>query len=72
MNETTLNVLQQCDGVPTERYRAGDTLVEEGHWSGKLFILVDGEVDVAQHRHGPVAAGHALQREERAHAEVPR
>ena len=57
MNEMTLNVLQQCDGVPTERYRAGDMLVEEGHWSGKLFILVDGEVEVSRGGTGVAVLG---------------
>ncbi len=46
MNQLTLDILKQCDGVPMEHYRPGDVLLEEGHWSGKLFILVDGEVEV--------------------------
>lgn len=48
MNDVTLDILQHCDDVPTVHYRSGETLLEEGHWSGKLFILVEGDVEVSR------------------------
>ena len=57
MNESTSDILEHCDGAPTERYRAGDVLLEEGHWSGKLFILVDGEVEVSRGGTGVAVLG---------------
>ena len=48
MNESISSILEHCDGAPTERYHPGDVMLEEGHWSGRLFILVDGEVEVSR------------------------
>ncbi|MBN9023273.1 MAG: cyclic nucleotide-binding domain-containing protein [Rhizobiales bacterium] len=45
---TSSSILEHCDGAPTEHYGPGAVLLEEGHWSGRLFILVDGEVEVSR------------------------
>ena len=39
-------ILNYCSDVPIERFEAGDVLLEEGKWSGRLFIIEDGEVEV--------------------------
>lgn len=43
-----VNILDHCTDAPTEEYGPGATLIEEGHWSGRLFVLVDGEVEVVR------------------------
>jgi len=39
-------ILDYCDDIPIERFDAGDVLLEEGKWSGRLFILETGEIEV--------------------------
>ncbi len=39
-------ILDYCDDIPIERFEAGDVLLEEGKWSGRLFILETGEIEV--------------------------
>ncbi|MCB1496368.1 MAG: cyclic nucleotide-binding domain-containing protein [Bauldia sp.] len=39
-------ILNYCADIPIERFEAGAVLLEEGKWSGRLFILEDGEVEV--------------------------
>lgn len=47
MNDHSVaNILDHCGTAPTEEYAAGAVLLDEGQWSGKLFVLVDGEVEV--------------------------
>ena len=41
-----MNILDHCNDAPIERYDSDAILIEEGHWSGRLFVLVDGEVEV--------------------------
>lgn len=40
------SILDFCDGLPEESFDAGDTLLTEGQTSGKLFILIDGQVEI--------------------------
>jgi CRP/FNR family transcriptional regulator, cyclic AMP receptor protein len=50
-----VNILDHCSDAPIERYAPGAVLIEEGQWSGHLFVLMDGELEVL--RHGtPVAS----------------
>jgi CRP-like cAMP-binding protein len=39
-------ILEHCSDAPVERYGSGDVLLEEGKRSGRLFVLVDGEVEI--------------------------
>ena len=39
-------ILDYCDDIPIERFEAGEVLLEEGKWSGRLFILESGEIEV--------------------------
>lgn len=43
-----VNILDHCTDAPTEHYEAGATLIEEGRRSGRLFVLVEGEVEVVR------------------------
>ena len=40
------SILEFCDGLPEEGFDAGDILLTEGETSGKLFILIDGQVEI--------------------------
>jgi CRP-like cAMP-binding protein len=42
------SILDHCHDAPIERYDSDAILIEEGHWSGRLFVLVDGEVEVVR------------------------
>jgi CRP/FNR family transcriptional regulator, cyclic AMP receptor protein len=39
-------ILDYCDDVAIQRFNPGEVLLEEGQWSGRLFILEEGEVEV--------------------------
>lgn len=39
-------ILNYCGDIPVERFDAGKTLLEEGQWSGRLFVLEDGAVEI--------------------------
>ena len=39
-------ILNYCGDVPIERLEAGTVLLEEGKWSGRLYIIEEGEVEV--------------------------
>lgn len=39
-------ILEFCDGLPEVQFHGGDTLLREGETSGKLFILIDGQVEI--------------------------
>jgi len=41
-------ILDYCDDIPIERFEAGEVLLEEGKWSGRLFILEVGEIEVSR------------------------
>jgi len=41
-------ILDYCDDIPIERFEAGEVLLEEGKWSGCLFILEAGEIEVSR------------------------
>jgi CRP-like cAMP-binding protein len=41
-----VNILDHCTDAPIERYEPGAVLIEEGRWSGRLFVLMEGEVEV--------------------------
>lgn len=39
-------VLALCEGLPKQSFAPGMVLIEEGPSSGKLFILVDGDIEI--------------------------
>jgi CRP/FNR family transcriptional regulator, cyclic AMP receptor protein len=39
-------ILELCEGMNTESFAAGEVLIPEGGKTGKLFILISGEVEV--------------------------
>ncbi|HET7716478.1 MAG TPA: cyclic nucleotide-binding domain-containing protein [Bauldia sp.] len=43
-----VSILDHCTDAPIKRFDAGDVLIEEGRWSGRLFVLVEGEVEVVR------------------------
>jgi CRP/FNR family transcriptional regulator, cyclic AMP receptor protein len=38
------SILKFCQGLPTARFAPGDVLLAEGDRSGKLYLLIDGEL----------------------------
>ncbi|MDQ1256982.1 MAG: family transcriptional regulator, cyclic receptor protein [Candidatus Hydrogenedentes bacterium] len=46
MGNSMVNILDHCTDAPIERYEPGAVLIDEGRWSGHLFVLVEGEVEV--------------------------
>lgn len=46
MGSRMANILDHCTDAPIERYEPGAVLIDEGRWSGRLFVLMDGEVEV--------------------------
>ena len=40
------SILKFCQDLPTVRFNPGDVLLAEGDRSGKLYLLIDGEVEV--------------------------
>jgi CRP/FNR family cyclic AMP-dependent transcriptional regulator len=46
MGSRMVSILEHCNEAPIERYEPGAVLIDEGRWSGRLFVLVDGEVEV--------------------------
>ena len=44
--ETTSGILATCGDAPIEHYAPGTVLFDEGKSSGRLLILVEGEVEV--------------------------
>ena len=40
------SILDQINEYPTRRYEPGETIVEQGTTSGKLFFLVEGAVEI--------------------------
>ena len=40
------SVLEYCRALPTVRFAPGDVLLTEGDTSGKLYFLIEGEVEV--------------------------
>jgi len=39
-------VLTLCEGLPRQSFAPGTVLIEEGPSSGRLFILVDGDIEI--------------------------
>lgn len=54
MTESTSTILDHCGDAPIEYYAPAGVLLDEGRRSGRLFILVEGEVEVV--RGGTVVA----------------
>lgn len=46
MDSSMVNILDHCTDAPIERYEPGATLIDEGRRSGRLFVLMNGEVEV--------------------------
>lgn len=46
MGSRMVSILDHCNDAPIERYEPGAVLIDEGRRSGRLFVLVDGEVEV--------------------------
>jgi CRP-like cAMP-binding protein len=42
------NILDHCGDAPIERFDVGAILIDEGGWSGRLYVLIDGEVEVVR------------------------
>jgi CRP-like cAMP-binding protein len=40
------SILDNCDGAPRRHYNVGDALITEGEATGRLYVLVSGEVEV--------------------------
>ena len=40
------SILKYCEGLPTAEFEPGGVLLAEGARSGKLYLLIDGEVEV--------------------------
>jgi len=40
------SILKFCQSLPTARFAPGDVLLAEGDRSGKLYLLIDGEVEI--------------------------
>jgi CRP/FNR family transcriptional regulator, cyclic AMP receptor protein len=40
------SILTFCQSLPTARFAPGDVLLAEGDRSGKLYLLIDGEVEI--------------------------
>jgi CRP/FNR family cyclic AMP-dependent transcriptional regulator len=46
-NEAALHaVLEFCEGLPEEKHKAGDVLLEEGKSTGRMFILKQGAIEI--------------------------
>ena len=43
-----MSILDHCGDAPIERYAPDAVLIEEGQWSGRLFVLMDGELEVSR------------------------
>jgi CRP-like cAMP-binding protein len=48
INHSVSNILDHCGDAPVEEFAPGAVLLDEGQWSGRLFILVAGEVEVVR------------------------
>jgi CRP/FNR family cyclic AMP-dependent transcriptional regulator len=48
INHSVASILEHCGDAPTEQFAPGTVLLDEGQWSGRLFILVAGEVEVVR------------------------
>ena len=46
MDSSMVNILDHCTDAPVERYEPGTILLDEGRRSGRLFVLMNGEVEV--------------------------
>ncbi len=40
------SILSMCDGVPIETFAAGETVLQEGTRTGRVFVLVSGRLEV--------------------------
>ena len=40
------DILDFCDGQPVVHFDAGETIIPEGARLGKLFVLIDGQIEV--------------------------
>jgi CRP-like cAMP-binding protein len=40
------SILDFCQDLPRKRFKAGDVLLTEGETSGKLYFLIDGDVEI--------------------------
>src|SRR4051812_37581742 len=46
MADTTL--LELCKDLPVKTFQPGETVLEEGLTSGRLYVLIDGAVEIAK------------------------
>ena len=42
------DILDYCDGQPVVHFDAGETIIPEGARLGKLFVLIDGQIEVVR------------------------
>lgn len=47
-SDAVASILEHCGDAPVEQLPAGTVLLDEGEWSGRLYILVSGEVEVVR------------------------
>ena len=40
------SILDLCQGLATHRFERGDILLKEGEMSGKLYLLIEGQVEI--------------------------
>jgi CRP-like cAMP-binding protein len=45
-NDSLHAVLEFCEGLPKESHAAGDVLIAEGPRTGRMYILVDGAIEI--------------------------
>jgi CRP-like cAMP-binding protein len=53
-NEQVADLLTQCNGLPSRRFDAGSTIIEQGDVGGTIFVVVEGRVEIE--RDGTVLA----------------
>lgn len=42
------DILDFCEGLPTQTFEPGDVVIHEGLTLGKLFVLIEGQVEVVR------------------------
>ena len=45
------SILEYCKGLHVKSYNSGEVLLNEGDTSGKLLVLIEGEVEVVKGSH---------------------
>ena len=44
------SILDLCKGLPTSRFAPGEVLLREGERSGKLYFMIDGQVEILKEK----------------------